>query len=78
MVGFRALCVLFRILFIYFWLSWVFVAACGLSLDAVRDLLMVLVRRRLLLQIMGSRVCGLQRWWYTGLVTLRHVESSQS
>ena len=36
---------LFIYLFIYFWLRWVFVAACGLSLVAVsRGLLFVAVR----------------------------------
>ena len=40
---------IFKILFIYFWLLWVFVAACGLvSSCSERGLLFVAVRRLLI------------------------------
>ena len=42
----------------YFWLRWVFVAACGLSLLAESGLLFIAVRR--LLIVVASLCCGAQ------------------
>ena len=71
-------------LFIYFWLHWVFVAACLLSLVAVHGLL-IAVASRCRAQALGTQAsvvathglsnCGLgvQQLWHTGLVALWHV-----
>ena len=77
--------------FIYFWLRWVFVAAHGLSLVAVRGSYSLLwctgfsLRWLLLFQSMGSRCTGFstcgtraQQLWCTGLAALRHVGSSRT
>ena len=54
-----------------------FVAVHRLSLVAVSGAALYLcVVFSLLLQSVGSRVCGLQWMWCTGLVVLWHVESS--
>ena len=70
---------IYFILFIYFWLHWVFVAACGLSLVAVSGGYSSLrytgfsLRWLLLLRSMGSRCAGFsscgsraQQLWLTG------------
>ena len=62
---------------ICFWLHCVFVAVHRLSLVAVDGAALYLcVVFSLLLQSAGSRVCGLQCIWCTGLVVPWHVESS--
>ena len=56
----------FKNLFVYlfiFWLCWVFIAVCGLSLVAVH---------------LGFSLRWLLLLWCTGLATLRHAESSQT
>ena len=68
-------------LFIYFWLRWVFVAACRLSLVAASRGYSSLwcmgfsLRSLLLLPSTGSRA-QTQKLWRTGLVAPRHVGSS--
>ena len=77
-------------LFVYFWLRWVFVAARGVSLSAVRVLLIVVASlvaehglqahglqqlRAQQLWLTGSRAQA-QQLWRTGLVAPRHVGSS--
>ena len=46
-----ALNILFIYLFIYLWLCWVFVAACGLSLGCSEWRLLFVVVRRLLIAV---------------------------
>ena len=84
------LCLIFYfILFIYFWLHWVFIAARGLSLVASNGGYSLLrcagfsLQWLLLLQSMGCRLTGFsccstqaQKLWYMGLVVPRHVGSS--
>ena len=78
-------------LFIYFWLCWVFVAVCGLSLVAVSGGYSSLqcmgfsLRWLHLLRSMGSRHAGFsscdtwaQQLWRTGLVAPWHVGSSRT
>ena len=82
---------LFTYLLIYFWLCWVFLAACRLSLVAASGGYSSLLcagfslQCLLLLQSMGSRCvgfssCGMwaQQSWHTGLVAPWHVGSSQT
>ena len=60
------LTLVFKNLFVYlfiFWLCWVFIAVCGLSLVAVH---------------LGFSLRWLLLLWCTGLATLRHAESSQT
>ena len=69
-------CLFVFLIFNFFWLCWVFVAACGLSLVAasggysslrcVGSSLLWL----LLLQSTGPRVCGLQQLQHAGLVVV--------
>ena len=66
---------IFKILFIYFWLCWVFLAAQGLfSSCGEQGLLSSCCVRAsglqwlLLLQGMGSRACGLQKLQHMGSV----------
>ena len=79
------------ILCIYFWLRWVFVAACGLSLVAVSHGYSSLrctgfsLQWLLSLRSTGSRCAGFsscstwaQQLWRMGLVTPRHVGSSRT
>ena len=63
---------------ICFWLHCVFTAVHRLSLVAVSGATLYLwcVVFSLLLQSTGSRACGLQWMWCTGLVVPWHVESS--
>ena len=87
--------VILKNLFIFylftFWLRWVFVAACGLSLVAVCGGYSLLrcagfsLRWLFLLQSTGSRCtsfssCGTQaqKLWCMGLIALRHVGPSQT
>ena len=73
----------------HFWLRWVFVAACGLSLVVARGDYSLLwctgfsLQCLLLLQSTGSSHVGFsscstwaQELWCTGLVALQHVGSS--
>ena len=59
-----SVCLFLKILFIYFWLCWVFVAACGLSLVAVSGCYSLLrcagfsLQWLLLLRSTGSRCTG--------------------
>ena len=69
-----------RHLFLYFWLHWAFVAACGLSLVAVsrayslvHGLLSVVAS---LLEDHGLYGTWAQYLWLTGLIALPHVEAS--
>ena len=63
---------------IYFWLSWVFIAAHGLSLVAAsRGYSPGAVGGLPLLQSLGSRA-QVQWLWLTGLVALQRVGSSQT
>ena len=79
------------ILFIYFWLRWVFVAARGLSLVAASggysslrctgfSLQWLLLLRSTGSKCAGFRSCGMraQQLWLMGLVAPRHVGSSQT
>ena len=93
-VNFRNSLVFFVInLFIcfYFWLYWVFIVACGLSLVAASGSYSSLwcagfsLSWLPLLQSTGSRCAGFsscgtrgQQLWHTDLVALRHVGSSQA
>ena len=63
---------------IYFWLSWVFVAASGLSSCRELGLLSCCWCGLLLLRSTGSRVSGLQQLWYIGLVARWHGASSRT
>ena len=78
-------------LFIYFWLRWVFVAVCWVSLVAVSGGYSSLrctgfpLRWLLLLRSTGSRLAGFstcvtwaQQLWRMGLVAPRHVGSCQT
>ena len=78
-------------LFIYFWLRWVFAAACGLSPDAVSEgysssrCVGFSLRWPLPLQSTGSKRVGLsscgtwaQQLWHTGSAAPRHVGSSRT
>ena len=56
---------------IYFWLRWVFVAACRLSLVAAS-------RGYSSLQCLEALESRLSSWWRTGLVAPRHVGSSRT
>ena len=77
----------FLILFLYFWLHWVFIATCGLSLVAARGGYSLVLgfwwagfplRGLLSLQSTGPRACRLQELGCKGLVAQRHVGSSQT
>ena len=89
MFGFFFVFINLFILFIYFWLCWVFVAAHGLSLVVVSSSSLgcagFSLRWLLLLRSTGSRrvgfsSCGMQaqQLWRTGLVAPRHVGSSRT
>ena len=68
-------------LFIYFWLRWVFIAACWLPLVAASEGYSSLRRAGfyvwwlLLLQLVGSGAQA-QKLWHMALVAPQHVESS--
>ena len=73
----------------FFWMRWVFVAACGFSLVvADRGYSTAEVHRLLLLQSLSPRTCRLQELWQAGSivvahglhysVTRQHVGSSQT
>ena len=73
----------------FFWMRWVFVAACGFSLAVVnRGYSTAEVHRLLLLQSLSPRTCRLQELWQAGSivvahglhysVTWQHVGSSQT
>ena len=69
--------------FVYLWLCWISLAACGLSLVAASggcSLAVVcrLLLAALLLQSVGSRARGLRSLWPSGWAALRHIESSWS
>ena len=70
-------------LLIYFWLCWVLVAACRLSLFVTSGATFFLwyadfsLQWLLLLQSMGSRAQA-QQLWCTGLGAMQHVRSSQN
>ena len=74
----------FKVLFIYFWLLWVFIVAWVFSSCSEWGLLFFAVCRLLiavasvLLWSTGSRARGLQYLWHMGLVALQHVASSQT
>ena len=60
--------------FLYFWLHWVLVAACGLSPGAAGGLLAVVAS---LVWSMGSR--SQAQWlWHTGIAAPLHVGSSRT
>ena len=64
-------------LFIYF-NDLIFSFGCTGSLLLFNSYSLVVVHRLLLLQRMGSKVCGLQQLWPMGLVALRQLGPSQT
>ena len=74
-----------KFIYLYFWLHWVFVAVCGLSLVAAsRDYSLLRCAAfslwwLLLLWSTGSRACGLQQLWRMGsVVVARGLQSTGS
>ena len=69
-------------LFIYFWLYWVFVATCRLSLVAASGGYSLLrcmgfpLRQLFLVVEHGLQVCRLQYLWHAGSVVVAHVLQS--
>ena len=61
--------ILFPILFIYFWLHWVFVAACGFSLDGSKPGLLFVVVHQL-------PIAGLPLLWAQPLGTQTSVAAT--
>ena len=88
---FNFLKIYFYLFIFYFWLHWVFIAACGLSLVAESGGYSLLwctgssLQWLPLLQSTGSRRKGFsscstraQQLWHTGLVAPQHVGSSRT
>ena len=58
---------------IFFWMRWVFVAACGFSLVvANKGYSTAEVHRLLLLQNISPRTCKLQELWQAGSIVVAH------
>ena len=78
---FNSLSFLKNYFFLNFWLHWIFVAACRLSLESGGLLSNCSVQAShcggFSLQSMGSRACRLQQLQLPGVVAPWHVESSQ-
>ena len=66
----------FKLLFIYFWLCWICVAAWAF-LQSKWDLSLAVVYALLIAVAFLVAEHGLQQWWRTDLAALQHVEPSR-